>query len=318
MQQSVHVSVLLLTYNQELFISRCVDSVLSQKVNFTYEIIIGEDLGPDSTRKICQEYADAHNNIVLLPRTKNLGVTMNWVDCVKHAKGKYLMMLDGDDYWQNPDKMQIQVDFMERHPECVICHTDVDILKNNSNKLIKNSKAAKNIVPPEGMIQKDIISGKEHITSSSMCLRTDTVLEKIPFDVYEKESFPCEDWPTIAILAAYGEIRYIPISTTTYRIGQESVTKMKDYSRIRDYWQRSSNMTRVIHNMFPEDLGPFTDEKYFEEYVYHSLLNAAYDNNDYRSAKEFSKKDPKGGNASKMASTWLSFQIFRFYRFLKS
>ena len=277
----IKVSILLITYNQQDFIAQAIESVLMQKVNFPYEVIIGEDFGPDNTRAICEEYArrvesgelrveSGKVSIKVLPRTKNLGVTGNWCDCAQHAKGKYMMMLDGDDYWTDPNKMQMQVDFMDAHPECVICHTNNEILQMN----IGGIKSSNKHDVPEGMISHDVMGGREQMTSSTMCLRGDAVSKYIPFDVYVKEDFPCEDWPTIAILSAYGEIRYLDVVTTVYRVGQPSVTNEVNYDKIRRYWQRSKHMTECIYSIVPE-LGEFKDGPYFDSYMYNALLNAA-------------------------------------------
>ena len=318
------VSVLLITYNQQDFIAHAIESVLRQKVNFPYEIIIGEDLGPDSTRTICEEYARVVNSeerivnsgkikINVLPRTKNLGVAGNWCDCAQHAQGKYMMMLDGDDYWTDSNKMQMQVDFMEAHPECVICHTDNDILHMNTGSIKPSNKHD----VPEGMILQDVIRGREQMTSSTMCLRAEAVKKHIPFEVYVREYFPCEDWPTIAILSAYGEIRYLPQSTTVYRVGQASVTNEVNYDKIRRYWQRSKHMTECLYTLLPQ-LGEFNDGPYFDTYRYNTLLNAAYENNDYESAKEFAKKNPNRKRlATRCAKAWLTFKMYRLYHLTK-
>ena len=318
------VSVLLITYNQQDFIAHAVESVLMQKVNFQYEIIIGEDLGPDNTRAICEEYArkvesgelrveSGRVSIKVLPRTKNLGVTGNWCDCAQHAKGKYLMMLDGDDYWTDPNKMQMQVDFMEEHPNCVICHTNNEILLMNTGAIKPSGKHD----VPEGMILQEVMSGKEQMTSSTMCLRGDAVRKFIPFDVYVKEDFPCEDWPTFAILSAYGEVRYLEVVTTVYRVGQESITNQVNYDKIRRYWQRSKHMTECLYAILPE-VGEFKDAEFFDTYMYNALLNAAYENNDYQSAHVFAKHNPnKWRFATRFAKTWLMFKIYRLYHLTK-
>lgn len=312
------VSILLITYNQQEFIAQAIESVLMQKVDFPYEIIIGEDLGSDNTRAICEEYArkakskevkgkSGEVSIKVLPRTKNLGVTGNWCDCAQHAQGKYIMMLDGDDYWTDPNKMKMQVDFMETLPECVICHTNNAILYMNTGAIKPSNKHD----VPEGMILQDVMAGREQIVSSTACLRGDVVRKHIPFDAYMKEDFPCEDWPTMAILSAYGEIRYLPQSTTVYRVGQVSVTNEVNYDKIRRYWQRSKHMTECIYGLLPE-LGEFKDADYFDTYMYNALLNAAYKNNDYKSARVFAEKNPnKERMATRCAKSWITFKMYR-------
>lgn len=307
------VSVLLITYNQQDFIAQAIESVLMQKVNFPYEIIIGEDLGPDKTRAICEEYATKYDFIHVLPRTKNLGVAGNWCDCALHAEGKYMMMLDGDDYWTDPNKMQMQVDIMESHPECVICHTNNDILYMNTGTIKPSNKHD----VPEGMILNEVMEGHEQMTSSTICLRAESVKKHIQFDMYVKEDFPCEDWPTITILSAYGEIRYLPQSTTVYRVGQASITNEVNYDKIRRYWQRTKHMTECIYKLLPE-LGEFEDGPYFDRYMYNALLNAAYENNDYRAAKEYAKKNPNQKRlATRCAKCWLAFKLYRLYHLRK-
>lgn len=306
-------SVVIITYNQQEFIAQAIDSVLMQKVDFPYEIIIGEDLGPDNTRTICEQYALKYDFIHVLPRTKNLGVAGNWCDCVQQAQGKYLFMLDGDDYWTNPNKMQMQVDFMELHEKCIICHTDVQIFSMHSGKLRSSKKS--NV--PEGMIQHDVLAGREQMTSSTMCLRTELVKNYIPFDMFVHDNFPCEDWPAIVILAAYGEIRYIPTVTTVYRVGQPSVTHQVNYDKIRRYWQRSKHMTECIYTLFPA-LGEFQDRPYFDTCVNNSLLNAAYENNDFRSAREFALLNPNQKRwATRCAKRKLPFMIYRILYLLR-
>ena len=81
------VSIIILTYNQERFIRQCIESVLSQRTTYPYEIIIGEDMGTDRTRAICKQYADDYPQVILPDRETNLGVTMNWIKCVELASG---------------------------------------------------------------------------------------------------------------------------------------------------------------------------------------------------------------------------------------
>ena len=307
------VSVLLITYNQQDFIAQAIESVLMQKVTFPYEIIIGEDLGSDNTRAICEEYAAKYDFINVLPRENNLGVAGNWCDCAKHAHGKYMMMLDGDDYWTDSNKMQMQVDFMETHPECVICHTNNDVLYMNTGAI----KPCNKHDVPEGMILLDVIGGREQIVSSTTCLRGDVVRKYVPFEMYLKEDFPCEDWPTFAILSAYGEIRYLPQATTVYRVGQASVTNELNYDKIRRYWQRSKHMTQCIYRLLPQ-LGEFKDGPYFDTYMYNAMLNAAYENNDLKSAREFAEMNPNRRRlATRCAKCWLTFKLYRVYHLTK-
>lgn len=304
------VSIIVTTYNQEKWIRQTLESLLAQETTYSYEIILGEDHGTDGTRAICQEYASKYENVTLLPSSENLGVTANWIQCVQAGSGKYIMGCAGDDYWHNPMKLQLQVDFMEAHPECVVCHTDIDELHETTGTLLRNVKQSRGIVPPEGEIQKEILAGREYITAVTMCVRREVFEKYVPYDEFAKQGFPREDWPTLLILAAHGEIRYLPVSTATYRVGQESITRTSNYEKVIRRAQEDMEMTKYLYTLFPE-WGPFRDEPYFATVGYHNALHAAYRNNDYAAAHEFAKKAFPNKWVSRMARTKLTFHLFR-------
>jgi len=112
------LSVAVITYNHENYIRQALDSILMQNVNFKCEIIIGEDCSPDNTRIILLEYQKKYpNRFKLILRDKNVGATKNLYDVLMNCKGKYIALLEGDDFWTNPNKLQLQVDFLEEHNE---------------------------------------------------------------------------------------------------------------------------------------------------------------------------------------------------------
>ena len=309
-KHDIMVTVCVVTYNQERWIRQTLDSILAQHTDYPFEVIIGEDHGSDGTRAICEEYADRYENVTLLPETENLGVTANWIRCVQAGTGKYIMTCAGDDWWHNPYKLKMQVDFMEAHPECVVCHTDIDELHEKEGSVIKNVKLSQGIVPPEGKIQKEILAGRERISAVTMCIRRETFGKYVPADEFARRRFPREDWPTLLILAAHGEIRYLPHSTATYRVGQESITRTSNYEKIISRAQKDKEMTEYLYSLFPE-WGPFVDGPFFDHIGYHNALYAAYRNNDYRAARKYAKLDKYPTKATYMAYTWLTFKVFR-------
>ena len=306
----IMVTVCIVTYNQEKWIRQTLDSVLAQQTEYPFEVIIGEDHGTDATRAICQEYADKYENVTLLPSTTNLGVTANWIQCIHAGTGKYIMTCAGDDWWHNPNKIQLQVEFMETHPACVVCHTDIDEYNETTGVIKKSLKQSKGVVPPEGKIQRTILSGRDYISAVTMCIRRSTFEKHVPAGELAKRRFPREDWPTLLVLAAHGDILYIPISTATYRVGQESITRTSNYEKVIRRAQEDMEMTKYLYTLFPE-WGPFKDEPYFATIGYHHALHAAYRNNDYCAAHEFAKKDKINDLAKRMARTKLTFHLFR-------
>lgn len=130
------VSVCIFTYNHQSFIEQCIESVLMQNTNFPIEIIIGEDYSTDTTRLICSKYQKQYSNkIILLDRGKNIGMSNNIFDTVKKARGKYVALLDGDDYWINPLKLQKQYDYMEQNKKINLCFHQSIVIDERSNKI---------------------------------------------------------------------------------------------------------------------------------------------------------------------------------------
>jgi glycosyltransferase involved in cell wall biosynthesis len=123
------VSICCITYNQEKFIGQTIESFLMQKTDFAVEIIIGDDASTDRTPEILNEYdSDFPGRLTLIRRGKNVGFMENLRDVYSHATGKYLAMCEGDDYWTDPLKLQIQADFLEAHQEFSVCFHPVKVI----------------------------------------------------------------------------------------------------------------------------------------------------------------------------------------------
>ena len=131
-ENGLKLSIVVVTYFHGPYIQQALDSIFSQNVDFSYEVLVGDDASGDETPQIIQEYARQHPD-VLKPvlRQKNLGATRNASELFNQAKGEYIAMLDGDDYWINPNKLQIQVDFLDQHPEYIGCAHKCVIVDEN-------------------------------------------------------------------------------------------------------------------------------------------------------------------------------------------
>lgn len=106
------------TYQHGPYIKQCIEGVLMQKTNFAFEFIIGEDFSIDETREIVFEYAKKHPDIIrVFTADYNVGSKANGKRCIRAARGKYMALCEGDDYWIDPLKLQKQVDFLENNPD---------------------------------------------------------------------------------------------------------------------------------------------------------------------------------------------------------
>ena len=122
MIENPKLSVCMITYNHERFIAQAIESVLEQKTAFDFELVIGEDCSTDGTRTIVMRYAQRYPaKIRAFIRDKNLGLGRNGPQTINECHGQYVAMLEGDDYWIDPDKLQMQVDFLDANPSYSLC-----------------------------------------------------------------------------------------------------------------------------------------------------------------------------------------------------
>ena len=196
------VSVLMVTYNQEELIAKAIDSVLMQRTGFDYEIVIGEDCSTDNTRNIIIEFGKKYpDRFRLLLNEKNLGGHRNFAQTLHACKGKYVAILEGDDYWTSPEKLQRQADFLDDHPECAICFHNVTEFYKDGNRESHNFF---DHVRKEFFTVEDLLPGNFIPTPSTMFRRG--LFPELPDWYY---SVKMGDWPLHILNALHGKIGYI-------------------------------------------------------------------------------------------------------------
>lgn len=226
------LSVRLMVYNNEPYIREALDGILMQQVGFPYEIVIGDDFSTDGTPEILRDYAARYPDIIrLLERPadgsyakdrKRLGRIHNFVDIVNHCRGKYVAILDGDDYWTDPQKLQIQVDFLESHPEYSLCfHQAIERHDDGTEKLTNEGH-------PETTDGAFLLDTGWHIRSASVVFRKDQLFGW-PDWIYSIESM---DYNLQCMLTRNGQkIGFIERPMCVYRIHDAAVSARinKDY-----------------------------------------------------------------------------------------
>lgn len=306
------VSVVLCAMNRESTIGQTIDCILAQKCNFSFELIIGEDCGTDRTREICLDYQRRNPGIIKLHLHKeNCGLGKNWAFLVKEARGKYVASCDDDDYWHNPFKLQLQVDYLEKHPDCGMVHTEKDVLNVKSNKITDDYYQTNKMNIPQGHIMLEIFTGKAPICVSTSIIRKELIDKYVPLDDYIRNKYHIQDWQTWIILAKYSKIDFLPISTTTYRVGYESVSNPLQYERIEKRFATERQMYKSVCEMFPEDL--VYNETAYTGYVNNILLNLAFKKSDYLAAKKYAfilKESDVKNVKIMMAQNRLTFYLF--------
>jgi glycosyltransferase involved in cell wall biosynthesis len=214
------VSVLMIAHNVEDYIAEALDSVLMQEVSFTYEIVVGEDCSTDRTREILLEYARRHQDrIRLILRDRNIGMNPNFAATYLECTGKYVALLDGDDFWTSRHKLQKQVDFMEAHPQCTICFHNAMVVYADGRQAphpfhMREPSHHISAHLPKPVSTLEDIARRNFIQTCSTMYRGGVVRE-LP-DWYL--TMPTFDWPLHVLHAEHGEIRYLDEVLGAYRV----------------------------------------------------------------------------------------------------
>lgn len=159
------VSVCVVTYNQEKYIRQCLQSIVDQVTNFTFEIIVGDDCSSDGTREIVEEFASHYPDLIrLVVHEKNTGPTQNYLSVHKMALGEFVAHIDGDDYML-PGKLQIQADCLASNLNVSFAVHAVKI--DGSEKIIGDSDK----YPVNGSIYDLLKLGTYFVHSSVMYRR---------------------------------------------------------------------------------------------------------------------------------------------------
>ena len=204
------VSIIVCTYNQEQYIAQTLDSILMQQCNFDIEVLVGEDCGTDNTRRICAEYAQKYQQVKLLDRPHNLGKQRNFFDALCQARGKYVSMCDGDDYWQDELMLQKEVDYLESHPECVIAYHD-SIMVDGEGNVISETEVGEN--RRCDFSSDELVRGR-NISNRTICFRNIVDFSKIDITgVYNEDTF------VYAVVGQYGVGHFMEgLKPSVYRI----------------------------------------------------------------------------------------------------
>ncbi len=248
------VSVAMPNYGQDQFISQAILGVLSQKAEFEIELIVANDCSPDNTEAIVQEIIQNHPNgswIKYTRHAENKGAIPNFAWSISQAKGKYIAICEGDDYWTDPFKIQKQVDFLENNEEYSIIFHKVKEINTSGNEAYAILKS-----PDEEQTYN-----LKHLAAGNF-IHTPSVVFRKNFD--ELPSWiiysPLGDYPLHMLNAQYGLIKYLPEEMAAYRVGN-------------GIWSSQSRVHQIVNTMFTVKL--LTLHFFHKKETYH-LLSIRY------------------------------------------
>ena len=223
--QEVKVSVYCLAYNHSKYIRDTLEGFVNQKTNFKYEVWVHDDASTDNTAMIIEEYARKYPTIIkpIIQKenqhSKGIGITPTYI--YPRIQGKYIAICEGDDYWCNTQKLQMQVDFLEKHKEYSACVHNTKVVNCMSGAMSRFNASKHDM----DLSVEDILpSGSSQFHTSSIVYRTRYMNRP---DAFRAKGFG--DYPLAIYLATEGKIRYLKEVMSVYRLFTEGSWSRRTY-----------------------------------------------------------------------------------------
>lgn len=234
------VSVAMLAYNQASFIAQAIESALMQTADFDFEIVVGEDCSTDGTRELASELARrAPDRIRLLSHPRNLGMQANLVQTLAACRGRYIALLEGDDYWTDRTKLRQQADLLDGRPDVAICHHNALMVSDDDSRPPSPRHAGG--VPRLATL--DSLMNGNFLVTCTVMFRAG-LIETFPEWFYQ-----CRmgDWPLHVLNAGHGRIAYLAKTMAVYRIHAGGAwSAQSDISRFEGLIQTAEAMRGAI------------------------------------------------------------------------
>ena len=240
------IAVCIVTYNQESFITQTIESVLMQKCDETLRIYIGDDASTDGTTAICKKFAQQDQRIVYVRREQNIGLVDNTIDLYQRIMldgCEFTAMLDGDDYWIDSNKLQLQIDYLRTHPEIGLVHTAV--YDDINGQLIDLDSTHK----PIGDLSLSYnYSGSDH-TNCTVVFRT-SLLQKNELYAISAQHFIALDYILYGLFAQRTKFGYIYQHTAAWR-NHHSVSRPNSISTHLRYYKYRIRAWHWLEQQYP-------------------------------------------------------------------
>lgn len=215
MQNKIMVSIICTTYNHENYIADAMESFLMQTTDFSYEILIHDDASTDGTTEIIKKFESKYPDLIKPIYQKenqySKGIKVGRLNS-ERAQGKYIALCEGDDYWTDHHKLQKQVEYMEKHPECSMCvHASYRI--SPENRKLK-SHIRPNCGDKNFSVDEIILGGGGLFATNSTVFPTVFSTNRPDFF----ENAPVGDYPLAIYLALQGKVYYMDEFMSAYRV----------------------------------------------------------------------------------------------------
>lgn len=248
------VSVHMVTYNHQPYIAQAIEGVLRQQTDFGFELVIGEDCSTDGTREIVWAYQKQYPQVIrVLATDRNAGACVNSGNVHAACRAKYIAYCDGDDFWHHPQKLQMQVDFLEKHPDFGLVHTDADwLVEATGARTPCWHKTYHRHSITQGAVYEDLLLGNQVITATA-CARREHVqrfMDERPM-MCRRPTRLIGDYSIWLFLALVSKVGYLDVSTATRREVPNSASVSEDLRKSYAFFLEAQAIREYFLHRYP-------------------------------------------------------------------
>lgn len=259
------VSVACLAYNHEATLAEALESFVSQRTAFPYEVLVNDDASTDGTAEVLREYAQRYPGLIRpFYQRENLfsqGKDPLLAALFPNARGKYIALCEGDDYWTDPTKLQRQVEFLESHTEYAAC------VHNTTVHFCGGEQADEPLRRVDGdcdVTLGEIIPGMNGAYHTSSLMAKAELLANPPDFYFTAYRYGFGDYPDALWLALNGPIRFLDREMSVYRVGSNasswSAGIAGQYGKLRKFVIGKRELLKAFRPYAPEEYLALVDE----------------------------------------------------------
>lgn len=226
----ITLSVHLITYNSENYIEETLQSILKQKVDFEWEIVVGDDCSTDKTFEIIKTYETQYPNLFNVKKNDTqLGILGNYKTTLDRCKGTYVFDIAGDDLLKGDDALQKMVTVLKSDSTLgfIDCGFDEYVENINVTNTFKNKKI---LFADKEVYKKTFLLGQ--MSSHGMCFNRESLYKYVDFDSYIEQNISIEDYPIIVDLIMNTNFLTIKESLHIYRVHNQSYSNQKNFEHL--------------------------------------------------------------------------------------
>ena len=254
MNKTIVLSVAVITYNQKDYIAKTLQSIIDQKHNFKYEILVSDDCSTDGTQKVIKEFKKNYPSI-LKPvfNEKNLGAMANYYATVSRAKGKFLMVCAGDDCWL-PGKVKKQIEFMERNHDFGICYGKAELREVECCESVKQIGA-------NFLDFKDLYYVGNKIPALTVCARMDLFKKYLQEVMPQEKNWLMEDYPFYLYAAFESKIYFMNDLLAVYRVVENSLSHQVDINKQLRFEKSVYDIKKFFADKYSLKIGSWNEKR---------------------------------------------------------